>query len=131
MDVGAIRTQLAAALDGLGYRTYASVPAAAQLPCAVAMWPDVVTYNRDLGGGTEVDITVTVAVSDNDPAASQAAIDLAMSTTTDGMAYRIQKHPADGAWRAATVTTAGNVRQLLVAGATALAADFTVSIIAP
>ena len=131
MDVGAIRTQLAAALDGLGYRTYASVPAAAQLPCAVAMWPDVVTYNRDLGGGCEVDITVTIAVSDNDAAASQAALDEAMSTTAEGMPWLIQRHDSEGAWRAATVTIASNIRQLIVAGSTALAADFTVSIIAP
>lgn len=130
MNVGDVRAALAEALEGKGLRVYPSIPEAAQLPCAVVQWPEQITYNRDLRGGTEIEIIVTIAVPMNDWETAQARIDAALSTDGDGMAHLIHDHESGGAWRAAFVTTAGNVTRIKVASADALAADFSISIYA-
>lgn len=130
VNVTDIRSALSVALEGRGFRCYPSIPEAAQLPCAVVQWPELVTYNRDLGGGTEVEVTITIAVAMTEWATAQARIDAALSTDADGLPYLIHEHDPAGAWRSAFVTSAGNVARLKVANADALAADFNTLIYA-
>ena len=126
MRIRDIREALAEALEGLGYRVYDVLPRDAQLPCAAVAWPDEVLYHRTGADGSDLTLTVTVAVSSSDFERAQRDIDDAMSTPGFGAAIEAFTTTA---WETAVVTSASNIRQL--GQPAALAADFTIDIYAP
>lgn len=120
-----IREQLAAALDGLGYRTYDVLPENAEMPAVLVGWPDEVRYYVDGSGGVEVDLDVTIAVDRADWVEAQRQLDAALDPA--GPPAAIAAHVTD-AWRQAIVTTAGNVRP--IESPPCLAVDLSVSVYA-
>ena len=126
MNIRDIREALAAALEAQNFRVYDVLPRDAQLPCAAVAWPDEVLYHQTGADGSDLTVTVTVAVSSSDFERAQRDIDGHMSTPGFGAA--IEAHVTN-AWETAVVTTANNIRQL--GQPAALAVDFTINVYAP
>lgn len=125
MQVRTIREQLKAALEGLGYRAYDTLPENGQLPLAAVSWPDEIRYHKTAADSSELDLDVTVCVSLSDFAKAQREIDDAMSHP-GGFASAIEAYDPGSAWRSAVVMSAGNVRQETIGTAEALACDFNI-----
>lgn len=129
MDIRLIRTMLCAAVTGMGYRAYDTLPEQGDLPLVAVRWPEEIRYNTTLGGVNELEITLSVAVSVTDFARAQSDIDAAMSVPGFGTALQDFIPPDPKPWRSLVCTSSGFVREVDV-GAKALACDFQISITA-
>lgn len=139
MDIAAIRAELADVLaEGTGFGFWDFIPDDVQTyPAGVVNCPDEITYARTFSGGSGfVTVSISVAVSWDDPEDAQRRLDLAMSAGVGtGSLYDYLVAHQGVSWAAVEYLRAGNWR--LVPAATdekgtviskALAADLVVKL---
>lgn len=127
MNLRAIREALADIGESFGFAPYSILVENPSPPAIVVSVPDV-EYGASLRR-SKITIPVIIVVSRSDMEAGQTLLDAAMSTQAESLvdAYNDAQ---DSAWVSCRVVSTGNVREVSLGSASALAADITLEIIA-